>query len=50
METVLLFACVLVAVALAGSNLLGFVFAFAACHFVCSLVWVVATSRPKYGH
>jgi hypothetical protein len=50
METVLVFACVLIAVALAGSNPLGVLFALAACQFVCSLVWFVAGSRPKYGH
>jgi hypothetical protein len=50
METVLLFACVLVAVALAGTNPLGFLFAFAVCQFVCALAWFTANSRPKYGH
>lgn len=49
MEIVLLFACVLVAAALAGSNLLGFLLAFAVCQFVCSLVWFAVASRPKYG-
>jgi hypothetical protein len=50
METVLLFACVLVAVALSGTNPLGFLVAFAACQFVCSLAWFVGTSRLRYGH
>ena len=50
METVLLFACVLIAVALAGNNLLGLLFAFAACQFVCSVAWFAATCRLKFGH
>lgn len=50
METVLLFACVLIAVILGGNNLVGSLFAFAACQFVCSLVWFVATSHLRYGH
>jgi hypothetical protein len=50
METVLLFACVLVAVALSGANLLGVMFAFAACQFVCSLAWLAATSRLRFGY
>jgi hypothetical protein len=49
MEIVLLFAGLLVAVALGGNNLLGFLFAFAACQFVCSAVWFVASSHLKYG-
>jgi hypothetical protein len=49
MEAVLLFAGVLVAVALGGNNLLGFLFAFAACQFVCSAAWFAATSYLKYG-
>jgi hypothetical protein len=50
METVLLFACVLVAVALSGANPLGFLVALAACQFVCCLAWFVGTSRLRYGH
>lgn len=50
METILLFACLLVAVALAGSNPLGALLAFAALQFVGSLVWFVATARPRYGY
>jgi len=47
METVLLFACILVAVALAGDNLLGVLCICAACQFLCVVVWVIATSTPR---
>ncbi len=50
METVLLFACVLIAVVLGGSNVLGFLLALAACQFVGSLVWFIVSCRPKHGY
>jgi len=48
MELVLLFACILVSVALAGESLLGFLCAFAACQFVGLMTWIVA-SGLKHG-
>ena len=44
METVLLFACLLVAVALAGDSLLGLLVVFAACQLLCCIAWFARTS------
>ena len=50
METILMFACILVAVALAGDSLLGMLVVFAAFQLACSLTWFLVTSGLKYGH
>ncbi len=46
METVLLFACLLVAIALAGDSLMGVLVVFAACQLVCCIVWFSHRSGP----
>jgi hypothetical protein len=46
MEIVLLFACILVAVALAGDSLLGLLIVCAACQLACVLGWVFIGSAP----
>ena len=48
METVLLFACLLVAIALAGDSLMGMLVIFAACQFVCCIAWFARTSSPTF--
>lgn len=45
MEMIVLFACIVVSVALAGDNLLGTVFVLAACQFLGALVWTLGTAR-----
>ncbi len=44
MEVVLLFACLLVAIALAGDSVMGLLVVFAACQLACCLVWFARTS------
>ncbi|NQU24069.1 MAG: hypothetical protein HQ567_22530 [Candidatus Nealsonbacteria bacterium] len=48
METLLLFACLLVAIALAGDSLMGILVVFAACQLVCCIAWFVRTSGPTF--
>ena len=45
MEMIVLFACIVVAVALAGENLLGLLVAFAACQFLGALAWTLGTAH-----